>query len=187
MLDCFASFYLLPHVKGQTSDTWFGGMEQGIEHMMSMAMRKQRTGLPKKMDELRCIGNAAETDEFKLYAASPEKVWDTIEECDAALKNMTVPVGYCFGTQDPVFNDYYESNIYGIMNTRGARTVFLQGEKHLMELDAPERVGEEVVAFIDQCHKGSYKEIIEPTGDEEPGFMLKTLMKAAAKIKGIKK
>lgn len=72
------------------------------------------------------------------------------------LKNMTVPVGYCFGTQDPVFQDYFESNIYGIMNTCGSRTIFL------------------------------YKEITEPTGDEEPGFLLKTMMKAAAKLKGVK-
>ena len=33
MLDCFASFYLLPHVKGQTSNTWFDGLNQGIEHL----------------------------------------------------------------------------------------------------------------------------------------------------------
>ena len=26
----------------------------------------------------------------------------------------------------------------------------------------------------------------EPTGDEEPGFLLKTMMKAAAKLKGVK-
>lgn len=30
MLDCFASFYLLPHVKGQTSNTWFDGLNQGL-------------------------------------------------------------------------------------------------------------------------------------------------------------
>ena len=38
----------------------------------------------------------------------------------------------------------------------------------------------------DQCHKGYYKEITEPTGDEEPGFLLKTMTKAAAKLKGVK-
>ncbi|MBR6415251.1 MAG: hypothetical protein IKS22_04000 [Bacteroidales bacterium] len=85
-----------------------------------------------------------------------------------------------------VFRDYYESNIYGIMNTRGARTVFLQGEKHLMELDNPERVARELFDFVDQCHEGYYKEITEPTGDEDPGFLLRTMMKAAAKIKGVK-
>ena len=75
---------------------------------------------------------------------------------------MTIPVGYCFANDDPVFQDYYESNIYGIMNTRGARTIILNGEKHLMELDSPERVASEVFGFIDECHKGFYKEIMEP-------------------------
>ncbi len=79
-----------------------------------------------------------------------------------------------------------QSNIYGIMNTRGSRTVFLDGERHLMELDNPERVAAEVFDFVDQCHKGYYKEITEPTGDEEPGFLLKTMMKAVAKLKGVK-
>ena len=186
MLDCFASFYLLPHVKGQTSNTWFDGLNPGIEHMMGMAMRKQKTGIPKKIAEVRSIGDAANKPEFQKYAPSPELIWDSLEDCDKALKNMTVPVGYCFGTQDPVFQDYYESNIYGIMNTRGSRTIFLEGEKHLMELDNPERVAAEVFDFVDQCHKGYYKEITEPTGDEDPGFLLKTMMKAAAKLKGVK-
>ena len=185
MLDCFASFYLLPHVKGQTSNTWFNGAKEGIEHMMGMGMRKQRTGIPKKIAEVRSIGANAMSPEFQKYAPSPELIWDSLEECDQTLKNMTVPVGYCFGTDDPVFHDYYESNIYGILNTRGARTVFLQGEKHLMELDAPERVAEEVFSFVDQCHKGFYREITEPTGDEHPSFLQRTAMKAAAKLKGI--
>lgn len=52
-----------------------------------------------------------------------------------------------------------------------------------MELDNHERVASEVCDFVDQYHKGYYKEITEPTGDEEPGFLLKTMMKAAAKLK----
>lgn len=45
---------------------------------------------------------------------------------------------------------------------------------------------EEVFSFIDQCHKGFYREITEPTGDEKPTFLQRTAMKAAAKLKGIK-
>lgn len=76
-----------------------------------------------------------------------------MEECDEALKNLTVPVGYCFGTIDPLLQDYWESNLYAIMNTKGARTVILEGECHLMELDAPDRMAAEVFAFIDESRK----------------------------------
>ena len=130
--------------------------------MMSMALRKPKSGLPKKMEEMASIGDSAQSPIVPLYAAAPEKIWNSIEECDEFLKNMTIPVGYFFANDDPVFQDYYESNIYGIMNTRGARTIILNGEKHLMELDSPERVASEVFGFIDECHKGFYKEIMEP-------------------------
>ena len=162
MLDCFASFYLMPHVKGQTSNIWLDSMTKGMDVMMAMALRKPKTGLPKKMEEMASIGDSAQSPAVPLYGSSPEKVWDSIEECDYALKNMTVPVGYCFSNDDPVFQDFYESNIYGIMNTRGSRTVILNGEKHLMELDSPERVASEVFNFINECHKGFYKEITDP-------------------------
>ena len=162
MLDCFASFYLLPHIKGQTSNTWFESMAKGMDVMMSMALRKPKTGVPKKMEEMASIGDSAQSPAVPLYAAAPEKVWDSLEECDDALRHMTVPVGYCFSNDDPLFQDYYDSNIYGILNTRGSRTVILNGEKHLMELDSPERVVSEVFDFIDECHKGFYKEIIDP-------------------------
>lgn len=161
MLDCFASFYMLPHIKGQTSNTWFEAAAQGMDKMMGMALRKPETGVPKKMEELKSIGGNVESPDIQNYAAAPEKVWDSIEACDHALKNMTIPVGYCFSNDDPVFRDYYESNIYGILNTKGSRTVILNGEKHLMELDSPERVVSEVFGFIDECHKGFYKEIVE--------------------------
>ena len=162
MLDCLASFSLLPHVKGQTSNTWFESMSKGMDTMMNMALRKPKSGLPKKMEEMASIGDSANSPAVPLYAACPEKIWPNIEECDQFLKNMTIPVGYCFGTDDPLFQDYYESNLYGIMNTRGARTVILNGEKHLMELDSPERVASEVFSFIDECHKGFYQEIVDP-------------------------
>lgn len=37
------------------------------------------------------------------------------------------------------------------MNTRHARTVILNGEKHLMELDSPERVAGECLKFFDEA------------------------------------
>ncbi len=151
-LDTFSSFYLAPHVKGQSANTWFELMGQGIDKMMGVAMRKPE-GLKAKMEEMATIGDSAQSPAVPKYASAPEKVWDSIEECDEALKNLTVPVGYCFGTEDPLLEDYWESNLYAIMNTKGARTTILQGERHLMELDCPDRVAAEVFAFIDEARK----------------------------------
>ena len=46
--------------------------------MMGMAMRKQKTGIPKKIAEVRSIGDAANKPEFQKYAPSPELIWDSL-------------------------------------------------------------------------------------------------------------
>lgn len=152
-LATFSSFYLAPHVKGQSANTWFELMGQGLDKMMSVAMRKPE-GLKAKMEEMSTIGDSASSPAVPKYASAPEKAWDSLEECDEALKSLTVPVGYCFGSEDPLLEDYWESNLYAIMNTKGARTTILQGQRHLMELDCPDLVAAEVFSFIDGTCKG---------------------------------
>lgn len=49
--------------------------------------------------------------------------------------------------------DYYGSNVYLWNVVKGCHFVMLQGEKHLMEIDCPDRVADEALAFIDQTHK----------------------------------
>lgn len=160
MLDCFASFYLAPHIYSEHGDRWTSLLEaNNPKKLMSIALRKPEEGLKKKMEELSTLGDVAMTPEIANYGGYPERIWSSSEELDHDLKNMTVPVEYCFGSTDPLFLDHYKSNIHAILNTRGARTVFLQGECHLMELDTPERVVSEVFNFIDETHKGFYKEI----------------------------
>ncbi len=169
MLTCFASFFLAPHVKGQNSSKWFDTQNGGdIKAMMAAGIRKVEAGLPKKMAEAQALGlgqpggvdPAVMKTAVQDYAAHPEKIWPTVEACDQALQNMMVPVGYLFGTEDPLFEDFYDSNMYAIFHTRGSKTTFLQGECHLMEIDCPERVVDEMMNFIDQCKVGYYKEIM---------------------------
>jgi hypothetical protein len=162
MLDCFASFYLAPHVLPQSDRQWDTLVEtKQQQKLMGLAMRKPQEGLKKKMEELQSLGpnGMNSSPDLMLYGEHPEKIWPDTESLDHDLKNMTVPVGYCFGSNDLVFQDFYQANMYAIMNTRGARAVFLQGECHLMELDCPERVVSEAFDFIDECHKDYYKEI----------------------------
>ena len=135
----FCSFFLAPHLKGQTSNTWFE-LLNGNDSAKMMA-------------EMAAIGDNVSSPAVPQYAAAPEKIWDTLEDCERDLRNAAVPIGYVFGSEDPLMNDYYESNMYAWKVTRGCHFTILNGEKHLMELDTPRRVADETLAFIDQAHK----------------------------------
>ena len=110
-------------------------------------------GLPKKMAELKALGGNVTSPAVPQYAAAPEKLWDSLEECERDLQNATIHIGYVFGSEDPLMNDYYESNMYAWKITRGCHFTILNGEKHLLELDTPRRVADETLAFINQAHK----------------------------------
>ena len=116
-------------------------------------MRNVETGLPKKMAEMKSIGNSASSPAEPLYASAPDKIWDSLEQCENDLRNAIVPVGFMFGSEDPLMADYWDSNMYIWKVVKGCHFTILQGEKHLMEIDCPERVADEAFTFIDQAHK----------------------------------
>ena len=154
MLIDFCSFFLAPHLKGTDGRTWLNPLNgDDSSKMMAAAMRNVETGLPKKMAEMAALGGNVSNPAVEEYAAASERLWDSLEECEDALKNTTVPVGYLFGSEDPLLEDYYTSNMYAWRVTKGCHFTILQGEKHLMELDCPDRVADEAFAFIDQAHK----------------------------------
>ena len=150
----FCSFFLAPHLKPQTANSWFDLMEENdASKMMAVAMRNIETGLPKKIAELKALGGNVNSPAVPIYAASSEKVWDTLEECEHDLRNTNIPIGFVFGSEDPLFNDHIESNMYIWRIVKNCHFTILNGEKHLMELDCPDRVADEMIAFIDQAHK----------------------------------
>lgn len=163
MVKYFASFFLAPHVKEQNSNNFFS-LEQGVEAFMARGIRKVQEGLAKKMEEATSIGGPAAMAKssgiIQEYGAHPEKIWESKEACAETLKNITVPVGFLFGTKDEFFDDHYDSNMWAIRNTRGSRCLFLQGEHHLMELDCSDRVVQAAFDFYDECEKGYYKELM---------------------------
>ena len=65
-------------------------MSQGLEKMMFVAMRKPE-GITSKMREMPAIGDSAQSPAVPKHASSPEKIWDSVEECDAALKSFPCP------------------------------------------------------------------------------------------------
>lgn len=149
MLLSFSSFFLAPHVRPQNSNHWFELLSSGdAREMMRVAMRKPEC-LQAKMAELAVIGENAINPIIPKYAASPETLWNNKEACVHTLATLSVPVAYLFGSEDPLFDDYFDSNLFAIRHTKGAHTVILEGERHLIELDNPKRVVKEVFSFID--------------------------------------
>ena len=122
-------------------------------------MRKQEN-IPLKIAEVKTLGNAAgggpeagvQSDVGK-YGDAPELLWDSKEECEEAIKNIKTPILMVFGTEDILFHDYYESNLKAIQMIPKAKTVLLQGERHLMEMDCPDRMASEAFFFIDESKK----------------------------------
>lgn len=154
VLDTFCSFYLAPHLCEQNSNTWSDTItEQGPMALMSRTMRKQEM-VPVKLAEVKTLGPAALTNPgIEKYASAPEKIWDSLTECEEDMKKTTIPVCLMFGTDDILFHDHYDSNIKAFQTINRCKSIFLQGERHLMELDCPERIVSEAIYFIEESRK----------------------------------
>ena len=65
------------------------------------------------MRNIKLPGTMVHTIPFTTISAQPR-----VHECERDLRTATVPVGYMFGSADPLMNDYYESNMYAWKVTR---------------------------------------------------------------------
>lgn len=149
-----ASFFLSPHVTEPNDRYWMTLLTGGkAQEAMRVALRKPEEGLKKKMEELAALGNVSSNPEAGIQAEQSSLIWDNADEVKQTLENINIPVCYLFGTEDPLFNDWRDSNLWAIMHTKGARSVVLGGERHLMELDTPERVAQEAFIFIEESKK----------------------------------
>lgn len=151
----FCSFFLGPHTKPANSKVWIDSLSCGNpQKMIMLSIRNIESGLKKKQEEMASLGPTGADPAALFYGGFPEKLWDNdIAAIEETLKNTTVPIGYLFGSDDPLFSDFHDANIRLPQITKGCHFTILQGERHLMELDCPERVVDEAFAFIDQAHK----------------------------------
>lgn len=88
-----------------------------------------------------------------MYGGFAEKLWDDAAEMRSDLESTQVKVAFLFGSMDPLFQDHYDSNMEIWKVMPDCRFTVLNGECHLMELDAPERVVAEVFIAIDESKK----------------------------------
>ena len=154
-LQTFSSFFLAPHTKEKNSNQWFELLaKKDLTAMMAAALRKPETGTQIKMAEMATVGKVDVTIIPKYAEDFTKNIWISTEDCIDTMKNTEVPIEYLFGSEDLFFQDHFDSNIYAMMNTKNSKAVILGGERHLMEIDCPERVADEVLSFIES--KKSY-------------------------------
>lgn len=152
-LKSFCSFFMAPHTKKQTSNKFFELLQtKGVIGMLETGLRKPE-GIKTKLDEMKFAGKV-DVNIVPRYAVDfAANIWDSTDECIETLKNMPVPVEYLFGSDDLFFQDHFDSNMYAMLNTKGARSVILEGERHFMEIDSPERIASEIFMFIEESAK----------------------------------
>ena len=147
----FSSFFLAPHTKEKNSNQWFELLaKKDLTAMMAAALRKPETGTQIKMAEMATVGKVDVTIIPKYAEDFTKNIWTSTEDCIDTMKNTEVPIEYLFGSEDLFFQDHFDSNIYAMMNTKNSKAVILGGERHLMEIDCPERVADEVLSFIEE-------------------------------------
>lgn len=161
MLLTLGSFYLAPHLCSRTKNQWYEiPRKEGQAGLLSRCIRHQER-IPLKIAEVKTLGEGAKggpetgagDPTIGMYGESPELIWKTIDDCRKDLETTTVPVLLLFGTDDVLFGDHIDSNIIAMKIINRAKTVIIQGERHLMEMDCPERMASEALFFIDESRK----------------------------------
>lgn len=158
VLKAFGAFFLAPHVMPANSTVWPDLLKSGDnESAMRMGLRFPESGLKKKMEELASLGETKENPVATLQSGYPELMFDGADDVKHLLATTDVPIQYLFGTEDPLFNDWYDNNIWVMMHTKRSRSVILGGERHLMELDTAERIAQESATFFEESQKEYWK------------------------------
>lgn len=149
-LKTLSSFFLAPHTKNPNSNHWFDVLKNsGALEMLKAGLRYPESGISAKMAEMSAFKNVDPTIIPKYAVNFAQHIWSSIEDCVKTLENIEIPVEYLFGTDDLFFQDHFDSNIFAIMHTKNSRAMILNGERHFMEIDCPDKIAHEVDTFIE--------------------------------------
>ena len=138
------------HAVPADSDMWNKLQKEEGPNFSLRTMRKKE-GLALKAKEVQTIGlNIGRQDPKDNYWGShAEAVCDSPEEVQELLLNNTVPMFYMFATDDILYNDFHTANVWAMENTAHSRSVILQGERHLFEMDIPHKMAWETLRFLE--------------------------------------
>ena len=142
------------HTCDQGEDKWTE-LQQTEGPQFTLRTLKKHKLLPIKVKEAQIVGTTGTVGENKLdprvgyYGSHAEAAFDSYEEVKAFYPTIKTPVLHVFATDDILYWDFKEANEFAIYNIPGSRTVILQGERHLMEMDMPVKLAREVAVFIE--------------------------------------
>lgn len=147
----FSSISQTMHCVDADADNWNRLQKEEGDKFSLRTMRK-KSGFALKAQEVATIGmnpGMASGSKANLYGSHAELNCDSREECIELLKNNEVPMFYLFPTDDILYTDFQSANLWAFNNTKNSRTVLLQGERHLFEMDIPHTLAHEVLCFLD--------------------------------------
>ncbi|MBP3399633.1 MAG: alpha/beta hydrolase [Erysipelotrichaceae bacterium] len=158
-VESFVSIGSTPHVVPQDQNRWLEGAANEGPAFMLKALKSHHR-LPEKVAEMQAIGvsvgnnagvnNAVAASKLAYYGAHTEGVFDNdYEAVKQFIREIKTPIMYLFGTDDILYYDYKNANDYAVFNTPNAKTVYLQGERHLMEMDCADKLAYEIRCFIE--------------------------------------
>lgn len=158
-VETFVSIGSTPHALPQDQNRWVEGAANEGPSFMLKALKSHHR-LPEKVAEMQAIGatsgntaglsSALAASKLAYYGAHTEGIFDNdYEAVKQFISEIKTPIMYLFGTEDILYYDYKSANDYAVFNTPNARTVYLQGERHLMEMDCPDKMAYETYCFIE--------------------------------------
>ena len=151
LLTAFVSISQTMHAVPEDADEW-NRLQKEEGASFSLRLCRHKEGLVLKAKEAQAVkitpGRQAGTKD-NYYGSHAELHCDSLEEVQELLENTTIPFLYMFPTEDILYQDFHSANIWAAEHTRGARTVILQGEKHLFEVDIPKKMAWEVKRFME--------------------------------------
>lgn len=153
MLETFCSFFLAPHILPPDDNSWFTYIQEHgpLEHEKRLMRHQEKLNL--KLEEQAQLGDmSAIRPLVGKFALGLAFIWDNdLDALKDTLANTQVPVCMLFGTEDPLHKDWLTNNLTLATIINRSRTVLLQGERHYMEIDCPDRIANEGIAFIEDC------------------------------------
>lgn len=142
------------HLSEQDSDQWFELQKKEGPQFALRTLKKHKL-LPLKVEEAKTVGSTGTVGDMKVdpkmgyYGSHAEAVFNSYEEVKEFYPTIKTPVLHLFATEDVLYWDFKTSNDAAMHQIPGSRSVLLQGERHLLEMDIPNRLAREVDFFIE--------------------------------------
>lgn len=142
------------HAYEQDKDDWTAKQKELGPKFMLQALKRHDL-LPEKVKEAQLVQSTGTVGanpvdpKVGYYGSHAEEICDSYEEVKEFIKTIKTPVLHLYPTDDILYWDFKTANEAAMYEVPGAKTVLLQGERHLLEMDIPKLMAREVMFFIE--------------------------------------